>query len=252
MAYLDTMNISSTNYALNAFSNLLICSDNITSAKTITFPDGYDFTEGNDMTFRVLFKNGHNCADASTPMTLNGKAVVVNKYGSLIPLPIHNISSTYKCLQPNTVLEMYYNPNYDGNNTPAFVVVGNPVVLSDTNYTIYADGYIIDNPLSITSGGTNATTLVDARINLKVMGLPNYSKRTAIGQSGTTPNRAGWIMAYWEAHNGQKSVTLSGNVFNISTNDSDYNAHSICLPVAPSTTYSFNTAGTYYFIDMLS
>ena len=35
---------------------------------------------------------------------------------------------------------MYYTSNYDGNNTPAFVIVGNPIVLSSDNYIIYADG----------------------------------------------------------------------------------------------------------------
>ena len=35
---------------------------------------------------------------------------------------------------------MYYTSNYDGNNTPAFVIVGNPIVLSSNNYIIYADG----------------------------------------------------------------------------------------------------------------
>ena len=89
------------------------------------------------MTFRVLFPNGHT---GQSNMTLNGKVVVVNKYGTLIPLPYHNISSTYKSLQANTVLEMYYTSNYDGNNTPAFVIVGNPIVLSSNNYIIYADG----------------------------------------------------------------------------------------------------------------
>lgn len=89
------------------------------------------------MTFRVLFPYGHN---GQANMTLNGVDVVVNKYGTLIPLPYHNISSTYKSLQANTVLEMYYISNYDGNNTPAFVIVGNPIVLSSDNYTIYADG----------------------------------------------------------------------------------------------------------------
>ena len=137
MAYIDSINNDSTDYAINSFANLLTASGSASDVKTVTFPNGYDVTEGSTMTFRVLFPNGHT---GQSNMTLNGKVVVVNKYGTLIPLPYHNISSTYKSLQPNTVLEMYYTSNYDGNNTPAFVIVGNPIVLSSNNYIIYADG----------------------------------------------------------------------------------------------------------------
>ena len=137
MAYLDNINTNSTDYAINSFANLLLASGGVTDAKTVTFPNGYDVTDGSNMTFRVLFPYGHN---GQANMTLNGVDVVVNKYGTLIPLPYHNISSTYKSLQANTVLEMYYTSNYDGNNTPAFVIVGNPIVLSSNNYIIYADG----------------------------------------------------------------------------------------------------------------
>ena len=137
MAYIDSINNNSIDYAINSFANLLTASGSASGAKTVTFPNGYDVTEGSTMTFRVLFPNGHT---GQSNMTLNGKVVVVNKYGTLIPLPYHNISSTYKSLQPNTVLEMYYTSNYNGNNTPAFVIVGNPIVLSSNNYIIYADG----------------------------------------------------------------------------------------------------------------
>ena len=137
MAYLNSINTNSTDYAINSFANLLLASGGVTDAKTVTFPNGYDVTDGSNMTFRVLFPYGHN---GQANMTLNGVDVVVNKYGTLIPLPYHNISSTYKSLQANTVLEMYYTSNYDGNNTPAFVIVGNPIVLSSNNYIIYADG----------------------------------------------------------------------------------------------------------------
>ena len=137
MSYINTINNDSIDYAINSFANLLTASGSASGAKTVTFPNGYDVTEGSTMTFRVLFPNGHT---GQSNMTLNGKAVVVNKYGTLIPLPYHNISSTYKSLQPNTVLEMYYTSNYNGNNTPAFVIVGNPIVLSSNNYIIYADG----------------------------------------------------------------------------------------------------------------
>lgn len=125
------------------FNSVFVCDDGISVAKQVDFPNGW--TDDTNLSFKVLFKNGHNCADASTPMTLNGVAVVVNKYGTLIPLPIHEMDDggtpIYKSLQPNTILEMYYTDNYDGADTPACVIIGNPIVLSSTDYTIYADGY---------------------------------------------------------------------------------------------------------------
>ena len=156
MSYINSINNDSTDYAINSFANLLTASGSASSAKTVTFPNGYDVTDGSTMTFRVLFSNGHT---GQSNMTLNGKVVVVNKYGTLIPLPYHNISSTYTSLQPNTILEMYYTSNYDGNNTSAFVIVGNPIVISSDNYVIYADG---NNPneqaLPVGSVYMNATT----------------------------------------------------------------------------------------------
>lgn len=148
MAYTDSINKnhSSTFNTLLAFGHTFINNQAIDVAKTITFPLGYDVTDTTSeasMAFKVVFTNGHNSTLVeSTPanMTLNNILIVVNKNGSLVPLPIHNMSGTYKCLQPNTCLELYYTANYDGNNTPAYVIIGNPIVLSSSNYTIYADG----------------------------------------------------------------------------------------------------------------
>ena len=50
-------------------------------------------------------------------------------------------STVYKVVDPNTILNVYYTADYDGNGTPAFVVVGNPLVLSSSTYSIYANGY---------------------------------------------------------------------------------------------------------------
>lgn len=144
--YMDSINSDNNFYALSSFGNVLICSDSISNPKTVTFPNGYNLDT--NLAFKVVFVNGHNCVDDSTPMTLNGVPVVVNKFGTLIPLPIHEMdesgTTVYKSVMPNCVLEMYYTSNYDGNNNPAFVVIGNPVVLSSTDYTIYADGKIGD------------------------------------------------------------------------------------------------------------
>ena len=130
--------------ALNNVNSILICSNAISAAKTVVFPTGYNIVS-NSMC-KILFTNGHNCADANTHMTLNNIAVVVNKNGVLTPLPIHrmteNSTTVFKSLQPNTVLEMYYTTDYDNNGTPAWVIAGNPVVLSGTDYTVYANGKV--------------------------------------------------------------------------------------------------------------
>jgi len=145
--------------ALNNVNSILICNNAITAAKTIVFPDGYNIVS-NSMC-KILFKNGHNCTDANTPMTLNSIAVVVNKNGVLSPLPIHRMTeggvTVFKALQPNTVLEMYYTADYDTNGTPAWVITGNPVVLSGTDYTIYANGKVGEDVI-----GTIKETFEDA------------------------------------------------------------------------------------------
>lgn len=127
---------------------LIYNAQSISTVKTITLPANSPY---NGQTFKVVFKNGHNCANASTPMTLNGKPVLVNVYGTLSSLPIHTMTegggTVYKSLQPNTVLDIYYNTNYDGNNNDAFVIIGNPLVLSSATYSIYADGQIGNEPI---------------------------------------------------------------------------------------------------------
>lgn len=129
---------------------LIYNSQSISTVKTITLPANSPY---DGQTFKLVFKNGHNCANASTPMTLNGKPVLVNVNGTLSALPIHTMTeggeTVYKSLQANTVLDIYYNANYNGNNNDAFVVIGNPVVLSSASYTIYADGYTYEKKRSI-------------------------------------------------------------------------------------------------------
>lgn len=142
------------------FNSVFVCDNGISVAKQVDFPNGW--TDDTNLSFKVLFKNGHNCADASTPMTLNGVAVVVNKYGTLIPLPIHEMDDggtpIYKSLQPNTILEMYYTDNYDGADTPAYVIIGNPIVLSSADYTIYADGYNLQDINALDYANTSMIT----------------------------------------------------------------------------------------------
>ena len=138
--YIDSVNKNGTDYTLSSFGNIIVCSNDIDDAKTVTFPNGFINTNPEPyLTFQVLFVNGHNCVDSTTYMTLNGYNVMVNKNGSLINLPIHEFTESsnivYKSLQANTILNLFF----DGTQ---FVVIGNPIVLSSTDYTIYANGLI--------------------------------------------------------------------------------------------------------------
>ena len=141
--YIDSVNKNGTDYTLSSFGNIIVCSNDIDDAKTVTFPNGFINTNPEPyLTFQVLFVNGHNCVDSTTYMTLNGYNVMVNKNGSLINLPIHEFTESsnivYKSLQANTILNLFF----DGTQ---FVVIGNPIVLSSTDYTIYANGKIGDD-----------------------------------------------------------------------------------------------------------
>lgn len=147
MAKFDFLDIRGTKKVPSAFGNVFICSGAIGDAKTVTFPNGYlnGATPEPNLAFKVVFPNGHNAANASSYLSLNGVVVVSNQNGTLAPLPIHEITpGTYSVLQANAVLELYYTESYDGNSHPAFIVVGNPVVLSSSDYTIYAGGKVGD------------------------------------------------------------------------------------------------------------
>ena len=66
---------------------------------------------------------------------MSNRLISISSLG-VISLHSHGV---YSVLQANTVLEMYYTETgFSGN--PAWVIVGNPVVLSSSTYTIYANG----------------------------------------------------------------------------------------------------------------
>lgn len=124
--------------AASAYASIiLIASGTVGQQKTVTLPSGYEVER---QALKVVFPVGH-AMSTDTAMTLNGTVVVANKNGTLTPLARHQLTAgTYSVLQANTVLDLYYTADYDGNSTPAWVVIGNPVVLSSAAYTIFADG----------------------------------------------------------------------------------------------------------------
>lgn len=131
-----------------ALAEVVAASGTLSQAKTI--PLGY--TAESRLAFKVVFPAGHNDGTSSDGLTLNGIPVVSNQNGTLLPIPHHEMteggSTVYKVLDANTVLELYYTADYDGSQNPAFVVVGNPLVLSSSTYSIYANGNVDSDYLS--------------------------------------------------------------------------------------------------------
>ena len=89
---------------------------------------------------RVLFTAALTGNDATTglQLTYNGTAYAVKagKDGALVALTAHLIEESFVYLQAYTTLELAF----DGSQ---FVIMGNPVVISNVDFSIMADGSII-------------------------------------------------------------------------------------------------------------
>lgn len=96
---------------------------------------------------KIMFTSDITGSNTSTVLSLtyNGTAynVKVGKNGALANFVASEVSSgTYKYVQAYTTLELAF----DGTQ---FIIIGNPVVLSSADYTIYADGKKIINSIEI-------------------------------------------------------------------------------------------------------
>ena len=136
MSYVNSMKVNTTDYAMSGFNFCYVNNEsNSVRNRTVTFPTGFNLDS--NLTFKVVFTNGYTSTNTTNYLQINGKSVKVNVHGSLQNLPIHTLNNngttSYPCLQKYTALEMYY----DGTE---YVVVGNPIVLSSDNYTVYANG----------------------------------------------------------------------------------------------------------------
>lgn len=127
------------------------CDTALGTAKALAIPG---FTLRNGTTIKVLFDNGYYSSSSGQVMTLNvnalgAKNIYVCKNGSKELLDSHYLLRTeggisteqYWFIMSNTMLELMYDATLDSNNG-GWLVLGNPVVLSSTDYTIYADGLI--------------------------------------------------------------------------------------------------------------
>ena len=146
---------------------------------------------------RVMFTAALTGSDATTGLTLtyngNAYAVKVGKNGALVALTAHLVEESYVYLQAYTTLELAF----DGSQ---FVVMGNPVVISNNDFNIMADGSIIYHD-HISAGQSGYLIIGDLLINYGVVitdkdsyvPLPHrYSNNnyTLIGHNGdNTPIR---------------------------------------------------------------
>ena len=208
---MDVNVIDVFNQKLNnlAFTNIFICTSAVKAAKTITFPASYNLDS--NIGFKVVFVNGHDCGSATYNFTLNGKPVKMNNNGTYQNLPVVQSGTTYYSIQAGTVLDLYYDANQS-----AFIVVGNPVIMSNSTEKVLADGTKlwdftkgkISSDLGLTStnyGGKAATAgtadsaakLTTARKTYVTLGTASttttrdWSGDTTIPVDGTLPVKNG-------------------------------------------------------------
>lgn len=208
MAYINStrtvVNGVGTDLALAGSGNLFTISGSLGGTKTLTLSDGFinNGAPEENLIIPVLFANGHNDLGPTLYLEItvtgvtNPIPVVSNQQGTLAPIPHHEMvesgSTVYKVIGANTILGMYYTSDYDGNGTAAFVVVGNPLVLSSSDYSIYADGQVNSDVLSDFEG----VTVGDSQTN------------------AYTCQYDGFIFLYWNAGN----TTVDANAY-VSTDD---------------------------------
>ena len=153
-----------------------------------------------DLTITVRFKNDYyldNSTDAvmiRAQSNLSDKMVYVSKDGQLIPMPTHLTTrdgvTKYWAWQANTVLTLMFDNTLDDGHG-GWIVIGNPVVLSETSstqsYTVKANGFIHQwgEDTQTANRGVVATVTLPIAIT-----SPNLSV-SPLGTSGSTPAPSG-------------------------------------------------------------
>lgn len=120
---------------------IMASSTTITNAPTIS----------SSSIIRIMFTSAITGSNTTIALSLsyNGTSypVKVGKQGSLSNFVASYVNSAYTYLQAYTTLELAF----DGSQ---FIIIGNPVVLSSSDYTIYADGSI-DSDINLIESWTN-------------------------------------------------------------------------------------------------
>ena len=249
MAYINStrtvVNNVGTDIALAGAGNLFTVSGSLGGTKSLTLSDGFinnGAPEAN-LIVPLLFPNGHNDLGPSLYLEItvagvaNPISVVSNQNGTLLPIPHHEMieggSTVYKVVDPNTILNVYYTADYDGNGTPAFVVVGNPLVLSSSSYSIYANGWNDTEVYSTNEIKTNKVWIDGKPIYRKCFySATNWALDTNVGTinnvdmpicirnisaNNSTSGVMTYIENYGDYYGGGGDVVTSGATFKINT-----------------------------------
>ena len=158
-------------------ANAVITSDNATLS-------GVTISERSVV--RVMFTADLTGSDETTGLTLtyngNTYAVKVGKDGALEALTAHLIEESYIYLQAYTTLELAF----DGSQ---FVVMGNPVVISNADLSIMADGSITYNKNVIDTLGIKPVKRSVMEFQPQELGI-----YLAVGYAYGSPNYIGLIV----------------------------------------------------------
>jgi hypothetical protein len=117
------------NVGINIATNCTYCAASSTTIKGAQLYNG--------CSIKVLFTSAITGSDTTTPMSINYNDVSIpvktGKNGVLSNFVANNIDGSYIYCQAYTTLELLF----DGTQ---FIIMGNPVVISSADYTIYTDG----------------------------------------------------------------------------------------------------------------
>lgn len=137
------------NVDVNIAQNCTYCAADSTTIK------GAELFQG--CSIKVLFTSAITGSNTTSPLTINYNnvniTVKVGKNGALADFVAYNTGSGYVYCQAYTTLELLF----DGTQ---FVIMGNPVVISNSDYTVYTDGSI---------------TYTKAKVDDKTFGVPYVS-----------------------------------------------------------------------------
>lgn len=196
----------------------------IASSTTINGPAVED-----GLYIKVIFTSAISASDTVTPLEINynGDSVPVKvmKSGVASDILAHEISSgVYSYLQAMVTFEMVYS-----SAETAFILVGNPIVLSSTDYTIYADGNFDYNAYSTNEVKTNKKwvdgkpiyrkTVVNISPNTYVDVCPDIDTVTFLWNSETSTNYTSSECYVW----GSEGNNVYSDVWRITDNGINHN-----------------------------
>lgn len=148
---------------------------------------------------RVLFTEDQTAQNNSEPMVITYNTVDITvkicKNGALANyIPFEVSAGVYKYCQAYTSMELVY----DGTN---FIVLGNPVVLSDTDTTTFADGLKRVNTIASGNKGMVTseavlTAIKDSFNFVRVISIPANTSIGAVSNLGTFNCKRGYSYVF--------------------------------------------------------